>query len=53
MRSELAARGAEPHILLSGGAAEILDAHLGQLSFIVPNLVLEGLRVIADSEAAR
>jgi type III pantothenate kinase len=53
MRGELAARGAEPHILLSGGAAEILNAHLGQSSFIVPNLVLEGLRVIADSEAAR
>jgi len=53
MQGELAARGAEPHILLSGGAADILNAHLGPPSFIVPNLVLEGLRVIADREAAR
>jgi len=53
MRGALAARGAEPHILLSGGAAETLSAHLGRPSLIVPNLVLEGLRVIAGSEAAR
>ena len=53
MQGELAARGAEPRILLSGGAADILNAHLGLPSLIVPNLVLEGLRVIADSEAAR
>jgi len=53
MREELAARGPEPRVLLSGGAAETLDAHLGRTSFIVPNLVLEGLRVIADSEVAR
>jgi|KBSMisStandDraft_5_1062788.scaffolds.fasta_scaffold365295_2 type III pantothenate kinase len=53
MRDELAARGAEPQILLSGGAAEIFNAHLRHPSLIVPNLVLEGLRVIADGEAAR
>jgi type III pantothenate kinase len=52
-RSELAARGPEPHILLSGGAAEILNVHLGRPALVVPNLVLEGLRVIADSETAR
>ena len=53
MQRALAARGAEPQILLSGGAAETLYAHLGQPARVVPNLVLEGLRVIAESEGER
>jgi type III pantothenate kinase len=53
MQRALAARGAEPQILLSGGAAETLYAHLGRPARIVPNLVLEGLRVIAESEGGQ
>jgi type III pantothenate kinase len=50
MERALAARGAEPTTLLSGGAAETLQAHLARPARLVPNLVLEGLRVIAASE---
>jgi type III pantothenate kinase len=50
MQRELAARGTEPQIRLSGGAAQTLHAHLAQPSRILPNLVLEGLRVIAVSK---
>jgi type III pantothenate kinase len=53
MQRALAERGTEPQILLSGGAAETLHAHLGRPARVVPNLVLEGLRVIAESEGKR
>jgi type III pantothenate kinase len=53
MQRALAERGTEPQILLSGGAAEILHAHLGRPARVVSNLVLEGLRVIAESEDGR
>ena len=53
MQRALAARGAEPQVLLSGGAAEALYAHLGEPARVVPNLVLEGLRIIAESEGER
>ena len=47
MEVALAERDRKPRILLSGGAAEVIDKHLGLASRRVPNLVLEGLRVIA------
>jgi type III pantothenate kinase len=52
MQRHLAARDAEPTILLSGGAAGTLHAHLGRPASLVPNLVLEGLRAVAASEGA-
>jgi type III pantothenate kinase len=51
MERALAERGSEPQILLSGGAAQIVRKHLGRPARLVPNLVLEGLRVIAGDES--
>lgn len=51
MERALAERGTEPQILLSGGAAQVIRNHLGRPSRLVPNLVLEGLRVIAVDES--
>jgi hypothetical protein len=53
MERELASRGAAPEILLSGGAAEMVQSHLGLPARVVSNLVLEGLCVIAQAEGAR
>ena len=50
MERTLAERGAEPRILLSGGAAHLIRTYLGRPARLVPNLVLEGLRVIAADE---
>jgi pantothenate kinase type III len=50
MEHELASRGAAPQILLSGGAAEMIQDHLGRPARMVSNLVLEGLCVIAQVE---
>jgi len=52
MAGALAARGAEPEILLSGGAAPVIHTHLGRPARLIPNLVLEGLRVIAEGEGS-
>jgi type III pantothenate kinase len=51
MERALAERGAEPQILLSGGAAQAIRNHLGRPVRLVPNLVLEGLRLIAAEES--
>src|SRR4029077_13157335 len=51
MERALAERGAEPQILLSGGAAQAIRNHLGRPVRLVPNLVLEGLRWIAAEES--
>ena len=53
MERALAGRGAEPQILLSGGAARAILDHLGRPARVIPNLVLEGLRVIAADECGR
>lgn len=53
MERALAAIGAQPQILLSGGAALAIRDHLGRSARVVPNLVLEGLRVIAADEWGR
>jgi len=50
MHRALAERGPEPSILLSGGAALLVQEHLGRFAQVVPNLVLEGLRLIAEHE---
>jgi type III pantothenate kinase len=50
MERLLAERGAKPQILLSGGVADAIHAHLGRPAQVIPNLVLEGLRVIATDE---
>jgi type III pantothenate kinase len=50
MERALAAQGAKPQILLSGGAAQAISDHLGRPARVIPNLVLEGLRVIAGHE---
>ena len=50
MYRALAAREPAAEILLSGGAAEMLEPHLGLPLRSVPNLVLEGLCVIAQVE---
>jgi type III pantothenate kinase len=50
MERALVERGSEPQILLSGGAAQEVRKHLGRPTRLVPNLVLEGLRVIAAEE---
>ncbi len=52
MESALAERGAEPQILLSGGAAQLIHTYLGRPARLVSNLVLEGLRVIAADEGS-
>ena len=52
MYRALAARELEPEILLGGGAAELLAPHIDLPLRLVPNLVLEGLRVIAQEEQA-
>jgi type III pantothenate kinase len=51
MERALAERGAEPEILLSGGAAQVIRNHLGRPVRLVPNLVLDGLRWIAAEES--
>ena len=51
MARALAERDSEPQILLSGGAAQAIRNHLGRPARLVPNLVLEGLRVIAAEES--
>jgi type III pantothenate kinase len=51
MERAMAERGLEPQILLSGGGARIIRSHLGRPARLVPNLVLEGLRVIAAEES--
>jgi len=50
MERALAAQGVEPQILLSGGAARAISSHLERPARVIPNLVLEGLRVIAAHE---
>jgi type III pantothenate kinase len=50
MERALAERAAQPQILLSGGAADAIQAHLKRPARVIPNLVLEGLRVIALEE---
>ena len=50
MERALAERGSKPQILLSGGAAQAIRDHLGRPACLVPNLVLEGLRIIAVKE---
>ncbi|HTS53865.1 MAG TPA: type III pantothenate kinase [Burkholderiales bacterium] len=50
MERALAKCSAVPRILLSGGAAQMIHAHLGRPARLVPNLVLEGLRIIAADE---
>ena len=51
MERAMAERGSEPQILLSGGGAQIIRSHLGRPARLVPNLVLEGLCVIAAEES--
>ncbi len=51
MERALAERGSEPQIILSGGAAQLIRTHLGRPAHLVPNLVLEGLRMIASDES--
>lgn len=48
----LAALGATPQILLGGGAGELIQRHLQRPAQLTPNLVLEGLRIIAQHELA-
>ncbi len=50
MERALAERGSKPQILLSGGAAQAIRNHLGRPARLIPNLVLEGLRMIAVEE---
>jgi type III pantothenate kinase len=50
MERALAERGPKPEILVSGGAAPAIRNHLGRPARLVPNLVLEGLRIIATEE---
>ena len=50
MERALVEQGSEPQILLSGGAAHEVGKYLGRPARLVPNLVLEGLRVIAGEE---
>jgi type III pantothenate kinase len=50
MERALAERGPKPQILLSGGAAQAIRDHVGRPARLVPNLVLEGLRIIAVEE---
>jgi type III pantothenate kinase len=50
MALALAERGSEPQILLSGGAAQLIHIHLARAARLVPNLVLDGLRVVAVAE---
>jgi len=51
MERALAERGSKPQTLVSGGAAQVVISHLGLPARLVPNLVLEGLRVIAGEES--
>lgn len=53
MERALASRGTAPQILLSGGVAATVQSHLGRPARVIANLVLEGLRVIAQAEGAR
>ncbi len=53
MEHALVGQGAQPQILLSGGAARAIRDHLGRPARVIPNLVLEGLRVIAADECGR
>lgn len=50
MAHALSKLASEPEILLSGGAATVIHTHLGRPARLVPNLVLEGLRVIAEAD---
>jgi len=50
MERVLAQRHAEPQILLTGGGAEVICSHLERPAQLMPNLVLEGLRIVAGSE---
>lgn len=50
MERVLAQRHPEPRILLTGGGAEVIRSHLERSAQLVPNLVLEGLRIVAGSE---
>jgi type III pantothenate kinase len=52
MSNGLAGGGATPQIVLSGGAAVAVAARLGVPVLNVPYLVLEGLRIVAQSEHA-
>ena len=51
MRTALLRRATTARVLLSGGAAQVLEAHLEPPVSAIPNLVLEGLRVIASKES--
>src|SRR5262249_10876257 len=50
MERALAQRLAEPQILLTGGGAAVICSYLGRSAQVVPNLVLDGLRIAARSE---
>lgn len=52
MERVLAQRHPSPQILLTGGGAEVIRSHLERPALLVPNLVLEGLRIVAGSELA-
>ena len=52
MERVLSQRHANPQILLTGGGAEVIRSHLQRTSQLVPNLVLEGLRIVAARELA-
>ena len=50
MERVLARRHGKPQILLTGGGAEVIRSHLERPAQFVPNLVLEGLRIVVGSE---
>jgi type III pantothenate kinase len=50
MYRTLCSREGAAEIVLSGGAAQVIETHLDLPSRVVPNIVLEGLRVIASKE---
>ena len=50
MERFLAQRHSSPQILLTGGGAEVIRSYLERPALLVPNLVLEGLRIVAGSE---
>jgi type III pantothenate kinase len=52
MRDVLASGGALPQLVLSGGAASAIEHRLEPPVLRVPYLVLEGLRIVADSGRA-
>jgi type III pantothenate kinase len=45
--------GEAPRVVLTGGDARLLEAHLVHAAEVVPDLVLSGLAIIATGDAAR